>query len=268
MAFFQWIPAVSVMNRDPQIVRTRASEKPPTRRFTVVCAAVFLTLCTAPGLLPATGADAHQSHRSIEAAAEQAAASRLPPASSTREIRAQRVDSRLQLEACAKPLRAELPDAFARGQRLTVSVRCDGPRPWKIYVPVDIHETVEVLVAARSLPRGAVLSSNDMITEERALAGLQRGYLSAPDAAAGMRLKRALRAGQIITPAHVAAARLIRRGQQVTLVAAGSGLKIAMQGVALADGALGQRIKVRNMSSKKEVEGVVRSKQNVEILLN
>lgn len=245
-----------------------ATEKPTQRRLAVAYAAVLMTLGLTVGAQSFAAERSFQSHRSIEAAAERAAASHLSPGASKREVRAQSVDSRLQLAACAQPLRAELPQAFARGQRLTVSVHCDGPRPWKIFVPVDVHETVAVLVAARSLARGAVLGAADIELAERSLAGLQRGYLSESDVAAGMRLKRSLRAGQTITPAHLAAAKLIRKGQKVTLVATGGGVKIATQGVALTDGVLSQRIKVRNMSSNKEVEGVVRSEQNVEILLN
>lgn len=256
------------MKNCSQYTPAGATENMSSRRFYVAFAVVFLTLCVVTQSAQAgAGETALQSHRDIESTAERAVAERLPATSLAREIRAQPVDSRLQLSACSQPLRADLPGAFARGQRLTVAVQCAGAQPWKIYVPVDVHETVGVLVAARSLARDAVLSADDVLSEERALSGLQRGYLSDSDIVAGLRLKRSVRAGQVLTPAHVASRRLVRRGQQVTLVAAGNGLKIAVDGVALSDGILGQRIKVRNMSSKQEVEGVVRSEQNVEILL-
>jgi flagella basal body P-ring formation protein FlgA len=44
-------------------------------------------------------------------------------------------------------------------------------------------------------------------------------------------------------------------------------MRVRMAGTALADGAEGQRITVRNLSSSREVEGVVRSAQTVEIML-
>jgi flagella basal body P-ring formation protein FlgA len=52
---------------------------------------------------------------------------------------------------------------------------------------------------------------------------------------------------------------LVRRGQQVTLIAANSGVQIRAQGQALTEGAVDQRVRVQNVSSLKVVEGVVES---------
>lgn len=246
-----------------------ATENLSGRRLYVAFIVVFLTIFTAARAESTnSSAPAYQSHADIEGAAERAVEQRLPAGGHRREIRAQPVDHRLKLAACASALTADLPAAFARGQRLTVAVRCPGKQAWKVYVPVDVHESVDVLVATHSLARDAVLTASDFAVEQRSLAGLQRGYIADRASITGMRLKRSIRAGQIITPAFIAAPTLVRRGQRVTLVASGSGLSIAAEGLALADGALGQRIKVRNMSSRQEVEGIVRSTQRVEVLLN
>lgn len=223
---------------------------------------VFLTIMLTPGAQAAG-----QSHAAIEQAAVERVQEQLPATGNRREVRAQPVDPRLNLVACPRELETEVPAAFARGQRITVTVQCRGPQPWKIYVPVDVHEIVPVLVAARALARGAELRGGDLVVEEKSLSGLRRGYLRAGDPYVGMRVVRSVRDGQVMTPALVAAETVVRRGQTVTLVAAGRGLNVAVEGEALADGTLGQRIKVRNMSSNKEVEGIVRSRQRVEILL-
>lgn len=227
--------------------------------------AVFVAFLTIAQIAPAQAAT--QSHATIEAAAEARVRQQLPATSNRREVQAQPVDPRLKLGECPAPLEAALPPAFDRGRRITVTVRCRGPQPWKIYVPVTVHEIVPVLVAARALARGALLEKDDLVVEERSLGGIRRGYLRAGDLYAGMRLTRSVGSGQVLTPALIAAEKVVRRGQKITLVAAGRGLSIAAEGVALTDGALGQRIKVRNMSSNKEVEGIVRSEQRVEILL-
>lgn len=237
-------------------------ERTSQRRNFGAALVVFLTI----GLAPPALSDG-QPHADIEQAAEARVREQLPATGNRREIRAQPVDPRLNLVKCPRELEADLPTAFERSHRITVTVLCRGPRPWKIYVPVDVHEIAPVLVAARALARGAQLQEGDLVIEERSLVGLRRGYLRAGDPYAGMRLTRSVRDGQVLTPALVAAEKVVRRGQKVTLVAAGRGLNIAVEGEALADGALGQRIKVRNMSSNKEVEGIVRSRQRVEILL-
>ena len=60
---------------------------------------------------------------------------------------------------------------------------------------------------------------------------------------------------------------LVTRGQQVTLEVGADTMNIRMAGEALDEAALGQRVRVRNLSSERVVEGVVRSAQVVEVLL-
>jgi flagella basal body P-ring formation protein FlgA len=71
----------------------------------------------------------------------------------------------------------------------------------------------------------------------------------------------------VLTPAMLAAVPLVSRGQQVTLEAQTDGVHIRMGGEALAEAALGQRVRVKNLSSERVVEGVVRSDEVVEVSL-
>jgi flagella basal body P-ring formation protein FlgA len=80
-------------------------------------------------------------------------------------------------------------------------------------------------------------------------------------------LKTPLIAGRMLTPQMLQADLAIRRGQTVTLAVNNSGVSIRMSGKALMDGALGQRIRVENTNSGRIVEGIVRSREHVEILM-
>lgn len=62
-------------------------------------------------------------------------------------------------------------------------------------------------------------------------------------------------------------AKAVQRGQTVTLVADAGGMSVTMQGRALSDGMVNQRVKVENLSSGRVVEGIARSRQVVEIIL-
>jgi flagella basal body P-ring formation protein FlgA len=75
-------------------------------------------------------------------------------------------------------------------------------------------------------------------------------------------------AGRVVTPAMLEAEIVIERGQTVTLVVEGDGLNISMAGRALMDGAVDQRIRVENAGSGRVVEGLVRSPQVVEVLVD
>lgn len=232
------------------------------RRFIDVFLIVFLTLGSA-----AAAAEALEDHARIARAAEQAAAGMLPPAVGRRTLHAGPIDGRLRMPRCGEPLDAEVPAGMVRGERLTVAVSCPGPRPWKLHIPVAMAEMMEVVVARSARPRDAVLEMDGLALEERDVTQLRQGYLTDPQDLAGQRLRRSVVAGQVIQPGMLKVDPVIRRGQRVTLVAANGPVRVKMAGLALADGAPGQRISVRNLSSDREIEGVVRSAQQVEVLL-
>jgi flagellar basal body P-ring formation protein FlgA len=53
----------------------------------------------------------------------------------------------------------------------------------------------------------------------------------------------------------------------VTLIADAGGISVRMAGRVLSDGLMNQRVRVQNLSSGKIVEGIARSEQIVEIIL-
>lgn len=211
-------------------------------------------------------ADAIQSHESIRATAETFIAEtvlsghgRLPTA------RAGSLDSRLRLKECDQPLEAFQPAGGRLLGNTTVGVRCPGTQPWTLYVPVkvSIHDTV--VVAARPLSRGMVVQVEDVELLERDLAGMRSGYYTDLSEVVGKQVSRTASMGATITTLMVKSPREIKRGQQISLVAESNGLKVQMMGKALADGVSGERIQVRNLSTKKVVEGTVQSSSTVQI---
>jgi len=152
--------------------------------------------------------------------------------------------------------------------RTIVGVACKGTKPWKLYIPVNVVVTDTVLIAKRTLPRGHTLMADDFVSEQRDVSRLVRGYISDDEAITGQRLKTQMMAGSILTPAMVKADIAIRRGQTVTLTIASGGINIQMSGKALMDGALSQRIRVENTNSGRIVEGIVRSREHVEVLIS
>lgn len=170
-----------------------------------------------------------------------------------------RLDSRLRLRACDTPLEAHLPPGGRLIGGTTVGVRCPGPSPWSLYVPMQVNVRGEVVIINRSLPRGTVLSSGDLRLERRELNSLHSGYLVDPERAKDMVLRRALSGGTVLTPHMVEPQRLVHRGERVTLISENSVVTVRMAGEAMADGSYGDRVRVRNLSSRRVVEGRVLS---------
>ncbi len=204
----------------------------------------------------------------IASAAEQYLISnRIGPAANRTTVRAGALDVRLKLAYCDKPLEAFMRHGAVVRDRTIVGVRCTGRKPWKVYVPVNVVVTASVVVARQPLPRGHLISAADLAAEDRDVTRSVRGYFTNPAVLVGQRVKSPLLPGSIITPAVLEADKFVRRGQTVTLMVQSGGIEIAMAGKALADGALNQRIKVENLNSGRVVEGIVRSKEHVEVLM-
>jgi len=175
------------------------------------------------------------------------------------------LDSRLRLAPCAEPLKAALPSGATFRARMTVAVSCPGPTTWSVYVPVNIETQTSVLVLKHAAARGARLTADDIEVQTRTVTGAGDDYLTEAAELAGRTLKRPLGAGAAVTADAMAADSLIKRGQQVTLLAAAGGMEVRARGVAMNDAPVAGRVKAQNLSSGRIVEGFVESADVIRI---
>jgi len=232
------------------------------RHGALLAVAVFLPI-PAPGQQQAV-----QPLESVRSAAQQAAEQSMlagSDAAAGASIVVGQLDPRLRLPACDAPLEGFLPRSMQGRSNVTVGVRCAGATPWTVYVPVRVSAPRPVVVLARPVPRGAALTAQDIDVEMREAGGLGSGYFEDPAAVLGKVLTRPGSPGQVVVPTLVAGAVAVKRGQQVTLTANSGGILVRMEGTALADGSVGDRLKVKNNSSARVVEGTVLSDGSVEI---
>ena len=175
------------------------------------------------------------------------------------------LDTRHRLPNCSVPLQGFLSPQTRLDRDTVVGVRCSGRKPWKVYVPIQIVTFKTVFVTQRPIPKGSQLTKDDLREETRNVNG--RDYISDLGQFNNKQVRRDLPAGTLVTQKMLFATKLIKRGQTVTLLSKNKGLSVRISGEALESGILDQRIRVRNSSSKREVEGIVRSGQIVEIML-
>lgn len=212
-------------------------------------------------------ADDWEDHEQIRRAAENAVRQERSGVSGEQiKVTAGELDQRLRLPRCPAPLRAVVPEA-ARATRVSVEVRCDAATRWKVYVPVQVTAKRPIVVTARALSRGNVLTDDDVILADRDAIAPGYAWITAVDLAVGRTLRRSVGAGTPITANLLDAPVIVRRGQQVTLEVRSGALAVRSAGVAEADGALGEVIPVTNLRSGKKVQGIVRSEKSVQILL-
>ena len=226
-----------------------------------------LLLVAACLLASRTYAQQLQSLESIQSAAEAFVRGQLPQTDAKYFLTASRLDGRLRLMQCAQPLEAFLQSPGALTPRTTVGVRCTSNNPWTLYVPVALEQEVSVLVLRRPLARRARIDAGDVELQTRRVPGIGSSFISDLNILEGRRLRRALPAGTALTPDVFASEVLIKRGQQVTLLAANDSLQIRAQGQALTEGAINERIRVQNVHSMKIVEGVIQDAGTVRVSL-
>lgn len=149
----------------------------------------------------------------------------------------------------------------------TVGVRCIIPRPWTIYVQAHITAYIDALIATRGMRRGEQLSASDFTLKRMDLSSLPSNYLDQPKQAKGLVLKRTIQRGAVLVSSILEAPKLVRRGQKVNLLAVRNGIQVRSRGKSLSDGVSGQRVQVKNLRSKRIIEGIVIDKGIVEVIL-
>ncbi len=183
------------------------------------------------------------------------------------EIHLGQLDPRLRLKACHSPLESYTPSGSRPAGNTTVGVRCPDEGGWNIYLSVKIDVFSPVLVARQPLARGSRVRASDLEYRERNLANLNYGYYTDIDAVDGMVVKRMVSAADVITPQIVEAPKLVRRGEQVIVVAESGNLSIRSSGKALSDGKSGDVVRVEAAGSRRIVDGIVVSQGVVKVTL-
>jgi flagella basal body P-ring formation protein FlgA len=233
-------------------------------RLAITLGALAPWICTAE--VPAQ-APILQDNAQLEAIARTEAALHLPVLSPHERLVAGPVNAAIRLGRCNEPVKPSVGPGAHMRDRVLVQLSCPGTPPWHIYVPVRVVGTSQVTIAARAIVAGSVLTPDDVRTEQRDIAELPPGYMDDPSVTVGLTAGRPISSGAIITNQLLLGTKAVQRGQTVTLVAGGGGMSISMEGRALSDGLVNQRVRVENLSSGKIVEGIARSQQVVEIIL-
>lgn len=126
-------------------------------------------------------------------------------------------------------------------------------------------ETVEVTTLTRTLVRGEIVRTADIVVERRPKA--EAGELAGETGrVAGLATRRALRAGQILRSADLMRPELVQRNENVTLIFEVPGIMLTSRAKALESGAEGDTISVVNAQSKRTIQGIVTGPNTVTVM--
>ncbi len=199
----------------------------------------------------------YQSLASLHEVARDFLQSQIPlDSGNSQEIHLGRLDSRLRLRFCETGLQAFVPAGSHLQGKLTVGVQCPGGKPWTIYIPANIRVFGNVLTTSRPISRGDAITRADIIARRQEISTLSHGYYRQTEEIIGKLAMRSLPAGTPLTPRMLKARLLVRRGDDVTILANTGFLQVRSKGKALQNAARGERITVRNTRSKRIIEGI------------
>ncbi len=177
------------------------------------------------------------------------------------------LDPRLSLHRCEIPLVAFSQGYESRQGRSSVGVRCADHKPWSLYVPVTIKNFKQVVILKKTTNRNTMLTETDISLEKMDINRLSSGFFSEITQVKGKILTQSLSKGAVLTNNHIKLPMAINRGQLVTLIARNSAIEVRAEGKAMSKGAIGERIKVKNMKTKRIVEGIIINKYLINVNL-
>ncbi|MCE3261703.1 MAG: flgA [Pseudoduganella sp.] len=156
------------------------------------------------------------------------------------------VRSNRAIPSCPSEIRVESLDPRGISRMRFVAV-CASLPGWRYEYIARGKVSAKVAVAATDLMYGKILSPIDLLQVRHDITLIPDPF-SDPAELEGMAARRSIRAGEIIRQNMVVAPQLVKRGDQVRIVARREQIEVSMAGEALDNGMRGAIIRVKNSS--------------------
>jgi flagella basal body P-ring formation protein FlgA len=119
-------------------------------------------------------------------------------------------------------------------------------------LPVSLKVRVfrKAAVMKKEMNQGEALSPDDFEFQEQEITGSRAEPVTTVKETTGKRLKRNIKAGQILTVEHLESIPLIERGDEVFLIVEYKNIRVGCSGKAFQRGGMGDKILVRNQYGK------------------
>ena len=158
---------------------------------------------------------------------------------------------------------AKVPDGQGDGLCL-VEIEGKDVKERNLYVAFRVYKKKVLFVLKQEGKRGDLVKAENLAEKETFLTGAVV-YPSSRTEVVGKKLKKDLPAGTVITPQVLEDHILVKNGDLVSIVAENPRLLIHANGKALDRGRMGETIRVKNMTSGKEIFGRVTGSNTVTV---
>lgn len=182
------------------------------------------------------------------------------------EIEVGPLDRRLRLPECATALQFQAPAAELIG-RVSIKASCDSASGWSLYIPATVRQFRPVVVAAQPIHRDSIIDDNAITLRQSELSTLPQGYFTDPRQLLNQVARRDIAPGEPLRQGLLKTQRLIKRGDEVVILAEVNGLTVRSSGIALGDGEAGAQIDIKNLRSERIIRARVHSAGTVMVRL-
>ena len=138
-----------------------------------------------------------------------------------------------------------------------LSVTADGMAPAHARLSGDVHEMVELPVAAHRMLPGDLIGPADLRIARLRTSAIRADVAQTPAQAIGMALRHAVGPGAPLPMADLGHPMAIHRGDPVEMRLEAAGLSLSGQGVAMDNAAIGDPVRVLNPASRAVVDAEV-----------
>ena len=150
-----------------------------------------------------------------------------------------------------------VPDQVYRGGNVSAAIRfaVNGKEMKRVRVTAQVNIFADVVVARSYLRRHHVIQERDLQLVNRNLSLLSPDVVTEFEELVGKRTTLNMNGQEVLRKSMVERAPLVKKGDRVTLMVENSHFKITALGEVQEEGGRGDRIRLLNTSSKREVYG-------------
>ena len=175
------------------------------------------------------------------------------------EVKEIRGYERLVLPPGALSYDVVLPDQASRGGTVSVSIHflINGKEAKKCRVTAQVNIFTDVVAARSFLKKGQVIQEKDLQLVNKNISLLAPDVVTDFEEAVGKRVTLTMNSQEVFRKGMLERAPLVKKGDRITLVVESSHFRITSVGEVQEEGGKGERIRLLNVASKREVYGRV-----------
>ena len=126
-----------------------------------------------------------------------------------------------------------------------------------ILLPVTAEAAVRIVVPARDIARGDVITESDLTFRTIEGEALMSGVATTIAGVSGMQARRVLRAGEAFRDNDVRRPVIVAKGQTVTMQFSVPGVELTAMGRAMSEGGIGDTVTIQNPVSYRMIAGTI-----------